>query len=160
MSFLTQLNTLTPHARIQRAHVELMGHPETMEYACVIMVGKYEVRDDVPTACTNGIDCKYGSKFIKDMTDSDLRGLIMHENLHKTFSTCSCGNTCMKRMAATANMACDYVINLIIDSIRKRSGGFITLPKGGLLDHKLWAWTRRLCTTCCGKTRTMETPGW
>ena len=67
MSFLTQLNTLTPMQRIQRSHVELMGHQDTMEYASVIMVGKYEVRDDVPTACTNGIDCKYGSKFIKDM---------------------------------------------------------------------------------------------
>jgi predicted metal-dependent peptidase len=136
MSFLTQLNTLTPTQRIQRAHVELMGHPDTMEYASVIMVGKYEVRDDVPTACTNGIDCKYGSKFIKDMVDSDLRGLIMHENLHKTFQHMFLWQHLYKEDGRTANMACDYVINLIIDDIRKRTNGFITLPKGGLLDYK------------------------
>lgn len=136
MSFLTQLNTLTPTQRIQRAHVELMGHPDTMEYASVIMVGKYEVRDDVPTACTNGIDCKYGSKFIKDMADSDLRGLIMHENLHKTFQHMFLWQHLYKEDGRTANMACDYVINLIIDDIRKRTNGFITLPKGGLLDYK------------------------
>ena len=66
MSFITQSKTLTPTQRLQRAHVELMGHPETMEYAAVFMVGKYEVRDEVRTACTNGIDCKYGTAFIKD----------------------------------------------------------------------------------------------
>jgi predicted metal-dependent peptidase len=136
MSFLTQLNTLTPTQRIQRAHVELMGHPDTMEYASVIMVGKYEVRDDVPTACTNGIDCKYGSKFIKDMPDSDLRGLIMHENLHKVFQHMFLWQHLYKEDGRTANMACDYVINIIIDDIRVRTGGFVTLPKGGLLDRK------------------------
>ena len=136
MSFLTQLNKLTPTQRVQRAHVELMGHPDTMEYASVIMVGKYEVRDDVPTACTNGIDCRYGSAFIKDMSDSDLRGLIMHENLHKVYQHMFLWQHLYKEDGRTANMACDYVINLEIDAINKRTGGFITLPKGGLLDHK------------------------
>jgi len=137
MSFLTQLNTLTPTQRIQRSHVELMGHAETMEYASVIMVGKYEVRDDVPTACTNGIDCRYGSKFIKDMVDSDLRGLIMHENLHKTFQHMFLWQHLYDEDGRTANKACDYVINLIIADISRRSNGFITLPKGGLLDERL-----------------------
>jgi len=136
MSFLTQLNTLTPMQRIQRAHVELMGHPDTMEYASVIMVGKYEVRDDVPTACTNGIDCKYGSEFIKGMSDSDLRGLIMHENLHKVFQHMFLWQHLYKEDGRTANMACDYVINIIIDDINKLTHGFVTLPKGGLLDRK------------------------
>ena len=136
MSFLTQLNMLTPAQRVQRAHVELMGHPDTMEYASVIMVGKYEVRDDVPTACTNGIDCKYGSAFIKGMSDSDLRGLIMHENLHKVYQHMFLWQHLYKEDGRTANMACDYVINLEIDAINKRTCGFITLPKGGLLDHK------------------------
>ncbi len=136
MSFITQSKSLTPMQRVQRAHVELMGHPDTMAYAGVLMVGKYEVRDDVPTACTNGIDCKYGSKFIKDMTDSDLRGLIVHENLHKVYQHMFLWQHLYEEDGSTANKACDYVINLEIDSIDKRTGGFITLPKGGLLDHK------------------------
>jgi predicted metal-dependent peptidase len=107
-----------------------------MEYASVIMVGKYEVRDDVPTACTNGIDCLYGTKFIKDMVDSDLRGLIMHENLHKVFQHMFLWQHLYEEDGRTANMAMDYVINLIIADISRRSNGFITLPKGGLLDER------------------------
>jgi predicted metal-dependent peptidase len=107
-----------------------------MEYASVIMVGKYEVRDDVRTACTNGIDCKYGSKFIKDMSDSDLRGLIMHENLHKVFQHMFLWQHLYEEDSRTANMACDYVINIIIDDINRTTRGFVTLPLGGLLDRK------------------------
>jgi len=136
MSFITQSKTLSPMQRVQRAHVELMGHPDTMAYAGVLMVGKYEVRDDVPTARTNGIDCQYGSKFIKDMTDSDLRGLIIHENLHKVYQHMFLWQHLYEEDGSTANKACDYVINLEIDAIDKRTSGFITLPKGGLLDHK------------------------
>ena len=107
-----------------------------MEYASVIMVGEYKVRDDVPTACTNGIDCMYGTAFIKDMVDSDLRGLIMHENLHKTFQHMFLWQHLYKKNGRRANMAMDYVINLFIDDIAKATNGFITLPKGGLLDER------------------------
>jgi predicted metal-dependent peptidase len=41
-----------------------------------------------------------------------------------------------KEDARTANMACDYVINLIIDDLRADTKGFVTLPKGGLLDTR------------------------
>jgi len=134
--FLTQMNSLTATQRVQRAHVELMGHPDTMTYAGVLMVGKYEVLDSVRTACTNGIDCKYGTKFVKELVDSDLRGLVLHENLHKTFQHMFLWKHLYKEDARTANMACDYVINLIIDDLRKQTGGFITLPKVGLLDER------------------------
>ena len=60
--FVTQLNQMTALQKIERAHVELMAHQDTMEYAGVIMVGKYLVDENVPTACTNGIDCKYGKE--------------------------------------------------------------------------------------------------
>lgn len=136
MSFITQLQSLTPTQKLQRAHVELMGHKDTMEYAAVFMVGKYTVSDKVPTARTNGIDCEYGNAFIKDMSDSDLRGLIMHENLHKTFQHMFLWQHLYKEDGRTANMACDYVINLIIDDINTATDGFVTLPKGGLLDER------------------------
>ena len=136
MSFITQSRSLTPTQRLQRAHVELMGHKNTMEYAAVFMVGKYIVSDKVPTARTNGIDCEYGTAFIKDMVDSDLRGLIMHENLHKTFQHMFLWQHLYQEDGKTANMACDYVINLIIDDLKVATNGFVTLPKGGLLDRK------------------------
>ena len=134
--FVTQLNKMTALQRIERAHVELMAHKATMEYAGVIMVGKYTVDPDVPTACTNGIDCKYGKAFIEGMEDSDLRGLIMHENLHKTFQHTFLWKHLYEQNGRLANMACDYVINLIIKDIERASNGFVTLPKQGLVDER------------------------
>jgi predicted metal-dependent peptidase len=134
--FVTATQALPAIKRIERAHVELMAHKDTMEYASIIMVGKYKVSDDVPTACTNGIDCMYGSKFIGDLSDSDLRGLIMHENLHKTFQHTFLWRHLYEENARCANMACDYVINLIIYDISQASRGFVTLPKVGLLDER------------------------
>jgi len=129
--FVTATQALPAIKRIERAHVELMAHKDTMEYASIIMVGKYKVSDDVPTACTNGIDCMYGSEFIGGLSDSDLRGLIMHENLHKTFQHTFLWRHLYEENARCANMACDYVINLIIHYIEVSSRGFVTLPNVG-----------------------------
>lgn len=134
--FVTQLNKLTALQRIERAHVELMAHKSTMEYAGVIMVGKYTVSPDVPTACTNGIDCTYGKDFVESLSESDLRGLILHENLHKAFQHTFLWKHLYEANPRTANKACDYVINLIIKDIERDSGGFVTLPKQGLLDER------------------------
>ena len=42
--------------RLKRAHVALMKHQETALYSGIIMMGKSEVKDDIPTACTDGIN--------------------------------------------------------------------------------------------------------
>jgi len=134
--FVTATQQLPALKRIERAHVELMAHKDTMEYASIIMVGKYKVLDDLPTACTNGIDVMYGKDFVGKLSDSDLRGLIMHENLHKTFQHTFLWKHLYEENARCANMACDYVINLIIKDIENSSHGFVTLPKVGLLDER------------------------
>ena len=134
--FVTQLNQMTALQKIERAHVELMAHQDTMEYAGVIMVGKYLVDENVPTACTNGIDCKYGKAFIEGLSDSDLRGLILHENLHKAFQHTFLWRHLYEQNPKVANMACDYVINLIIKDVEQSSNGFVTLPKQGLIDER------------------------
>jgi len=134
--FVTQLNQMSALKRVERAHVELMAHKDTMAYAGVVMVGKYTVEEDVPTACTNGIDCRYGKAFVEKLSESDLRGLIMHENLHKTFQHTFLWRHLYDENPRLANMACDYVINLIIKDIEQSSGGFVTLPKQGLIDER------------------------
>lgn len=134
--FVTQLNQMSALKRVERAHVELMAHKDTMAYAGVVLVGKYTVDENVPTACTNGIDCKYGKAFVEKLSDSDLRGLIMHENLHKTFQHTFLWRHLYDDNPRLANMACDYVINLIIKDIEQASGGFVTLPKQGLIDER------------------------
>lgn len=134
--FITQMNQMTALQRIERAHVELMSHKDTMEYAGVIMVGKYTVEEAVPTACTDGINCRYGKKFVESLSESDLRGLILHENLHKAFQHTFLWKHLYDTNARAANMACDYVINLIIKDVDRASSGFVTLPKQGLLDER------------------------
>ena len=134
--FVTQASQLSALNMIERAHVELMNHKDTMEYAGVIMVGKYKVSEDVPTAMTNGVDCIYGDEFIRKLSESDRRGLIMHENLHKTFQHTFLWKHLYEQNAKIANQACDYVINIIIKDLDKKSGGFVTLPQGGLYDER------------------------
>ena len=134
--FVTQASQLSALNMIERAHVELMNHKDTMEYAGVIMVGKYKVSEDVPTAMTNGIDCIYGDEFIRKLSESDRRGLIMHENLHKTFQHTFLWKHLYEKNAKIANQACDYVINIIIKDLDKKSGAFVTLPQGGLYDER------------------------
>ena len=134
--FVTQLSELSALKLIERAHVELMNHKDTMEYAGIIMVGKYKVSDEIPTAMTNGVDCVYGEDYIKSLSESDRRGLILHENLHKAFQHTFLWKHLYEKNAKCANMACDYVINIIIKDIDESSGGFVTLPKGGLYDER------------------------
>lgn len=134
--FVTQSQQLSALARVERAHVELMAHPATMEYSGVFMVGKYKVTDDVPTACTNGIDCLYGKAFVEKLTDAELRGVIMHENLHKCFQHMFLWKHLFEQNGRIANMACDYVINLIIKDLETTTGGYVVLPKGGLFDPR------------------------
>jgi len=134
--FLTQTQSLTPLQRLERCHVEIMAHPQTMEYSGVILVGKYTVSKDVATASTNGVDVRYGEAFIAKLTDAELRALVLHENLHKAFMHMFLWKHLYETNGKRANVACDYVINLIIYDIGRASNGFVKLPEGGLLDTK------------------------
>lgn len=129
------MSTLTVEQRVQKAHVWLMGQPNYCLYSGVIMLGKTEVNDKVPTACTDGRNTQYGRKFCEKLNDKELRALIMHENLHKAFSHMTTWRNLWDKNPRLANMACDYVINLMIyDS--DPEGVNVKLPEGGLLDER------------------------
>ena len=133
------MTKLTAEQRIQRAHVWLMKNPNYCLYSGVFMVGKVEVADDVPTACTNGRDVIYGRAFTDKLSETNLRGLILHENLHKAFRHTTTWKHLYDKHAQMANMACDFVINLmIVDS--DPMGRDVALPKDGLLDPKYRGW--------------------
>jgi predicted metal-dependent peptidase len=133
------MSKLTVEQRIQRAHVWLMKHPKYCLYSGIFMLGKTEVKDDVPTACTDGRNVEYGRKFVNELSEAEVRGLILHENLHKAFRHLTMWKHLYKEHASMANMACDYVINLMIyDS--DPEGKDVALPKDGLLDEKYRGW--------------------
>ena len=129
------MSKLTVEQRVQKAHVWLMGNADYCLYSGIIMLGKTEVNDTVPTACTDGRNTQYGRKFCDKLNDKELRGLILHENLHKAFSHLTTWRNLWDKNPRLANMACDYVINLMIHD-SDREGKNVKLPEGGLLDEK------------------------
>jgi predicted metal-dependent peptidase len=129
------MSKLTAEQRVQRAHVWLMGNPDYVLYSGIMMMGNTEVVDDVPTACTNGKDVKYGRKFVDKISEVELRGVILHENLHKAFRHLTTWQSLYTDEPQLANMACDYVINLMIKD-SDPDGTNVKLPEGGLLDEK------------------------
>lgn len=130
------MSKLTAEQRVQKAHVWLMKHPKYCLYSGVLMIGKTEVKDEgCPTAYTDGRNTAYGRAFVDKLSDSDLKGLILHENLHKAFRHTTVWKHLYKEQAQLANMACDYVINLMIVDADDGANE-VTLPKGGLLDEQ------------------------
>jgi predicted metal-dependent peptidase len=126
---------LTAEQRVQKAHVKLMGDPKYCLYSGIFLLGKTEVRDGVATAYTDGRNTIYGREFVDKLSDAELCGLILHENLHKAFRHLTTWQLLYQENPQLANMACDYVINLMIFDCDPK-GESVRLPEGGLLDEK------------------------
>lgn len=126
---------LTEEQRVQKAHVWLMKNPKYCLYSGIFMVGTTSVEDDVPTAYTDGANVKYGREFIETLSEQELRAVILHENLHKAFRHTTVWKHLYKEWPQVANMACDYVINLMIHD-SDTTGNDVKLPECGLLDNK------------------------
>lgn len=129
---------LTAEQRLTRAVVGVMSQVQCL--SGVLMVGKKEIKDGIPTACTNGRDEFYGREFVGTLNDAELRFLIMHETYHKLYKHLTTWRALWDENKRLANMACDYVINLkIIDEfgLTEIDGRkFVQMPKGGLLDER------------------------
>ena len=129
------INTqLTAEQRLSKNITAIMGHERYIAFAPVMMIGISAIKDDCPTAYTNGRDEYYGRAFVGDLTDPEFRGLILHENYHKLLRHLITWAWMFKENPKLANMACDYVINLII--YLENRDGFAVLPKGALLDER------------------------
>ena len=129
------MTTLTQEQRVQRSHVWLMNEPKYCLFAGIMMLGKTEVRDDIPTAATNGRDTFYGRAFVDKQCDKKLKGLILHENMHKAFRHLTIWEPLYKKNPRLANMACDYVINqMIVDGDPTKQ--YVDLPDGGCVDAR------------------------
>jgi predicted metal-dependent peptidase len=108
---------MTLNQRIQAANIDCMRHPKFALLAGVIMMGKSEVTDKLPTAATNGKDKLYGAAFIEGMTRKQLRYLVLHENFHVALKHCVLYKDIKKKHARRVNKAQDYVINGLIEEM-------------------------------------------
>ena len=127
---------LNAEERLSKAVVAIMGHPRYTALAGVLMLGEKTIEEDIPTACTNGRDVKYGRAFVDGLTDAELRGLVLHEDEgHKLYRHLTTWRWMYDIDPFLANCACDYVINIrIVDD--NKDDGFAELPEGGLVDER------------------------
>ena len=131
--------------KVQKAKITLMRNPMFALWSGILMVGRTSVVDNMPTACTNGRDEKYGRKFVADLKDNELNFVVLHENLHKAFRHLTTWKKLHEENHRLANAACDYVINLKLKDLDP-SEKVIAMPrfkdgemKGkimGLVDEK------------------------
>lgn len=128
------MNTISVEQRIQRAHVRLMSHPSTMAFSGLVMVGDSKVVDDIPTASTNGRDVMYGREFIGTLSDQELAGVVLHENLHKAYQHAYLWKHLWKENPKLANIAADLCINQEVKDLEQKHRDFIKLPAAGLYD--------------------------
>lgn len=128
------MNKLTAEQRIQKSHVRLMGHPSTLAFSGLVMVGTSEVRDDIPTAMTNGRDRFYGRSFVESLTDQEVVGVVLHELLHVAYQHNWLWGHLWKQDPKRANIAADLCINQEIKDLEQKHRDFIKLPDAGLYD--------------------------
>lgn len=126
--------------RLSKVKIAIMRNPKFALWSGLMTVGKTRVSDDIPTACTNGRDETYGREFIKTLDDKELAFVVLHETLHKAFRHLFTWKKLWDEDAKLANMACDYVINLMLLDMDK-TNNVIAMPQQqgkaiGLVDEK------------------------
>ena len=103
--------------KLQKAKIALMRSPKFALLSGILMVGTTRVDDNIPTACTNGRDERYGRAFIKELRDVELNFLVAHEGYHKMYRHLTTWRKLHDEDHDLANQACDYVINLQLQDI-------------------------------------------
>lgn len=126
--------------RLKKVKIALMRNPQFALWSGILMVGKTGIKDDVPTAYTNGRDEYYGREFVKKLDDKELAFVVLHENLHKAFRHLFIWKKLHDVNHKLANMACDYVINLMLLEM-DRGERYLSMPRHegkaiGLVDER------------------------
>jgi len=120
--------TLTAQQRIEKAHVSIMQSKLFRFYSGLTMIGKVEVRDDIPTAGTNGRDVFYGREFVESLSNKEMLFVVLHELSHIAYRHTSVWKHLYEEDKVLANCACDFVINLQLFDIDP-TGSEIEFPK-------------------------------
>jgi predicted metal-dependent peptidase len=126
--------------RLSKVKISIMRNPKFALWSGLMTVGKTSVVDDLPTACTNGRDEKYGREFIKGLDDKELAFVVLHETLHKAYRHLFTWKKLAEQDAELCNAACDYVINIqLVDMDKDQFVLAMPLHEGkavGLVDER------------------------
>jgi predicted metal-dependent peptidase len=130
--------------KLKKAHIRLMRHPETCLYSGIILLGDTKVvdgDDEVPTACTDGINTFYGRTFLNNLSVEETAGLALHENLHKLLKHIGRHKDLTDKDPMLANVAMDFVVNDVIMNLKDKA--LAKLPDGALYDPMFHDWSVR-----------------
>jgi predicted metal-dependent peptidase len=130
---------MTPETRLKKAHIALMKHKDTALYSGIILMGTSKVVDNCPTAYTDGVNKRYGRKFVEELSEPELQALVLHENLHIALNHIGRFRQKFEEDPQLMNVCADYVVNDIIVYIGDTD--FLKLPEGGLYDRKYHNWS-------------------
>lgn len=125
--------------KIKKANSRLMRHPETRMMAGIFVSGKSEITDNVPTACTDGWNVRYGKSFMTPLTVAESTGVVLHENLHKYLKHIMRFRKLMKKDGQLINAAMDYAINDFIHNLKDKT--LAVLPTPHLYDPMFKNWS-------------------
>lgn len=131
---------LSAEKKIERAHFYIMNSPNWVAYSGVIMVGKVSVTEEPITARTDGYNVEYGREFIDKLSEPEVRFVVLHENLHKMFRHVVMWKHLWQQDGPRTNIACDHVVNLIIDEAGDKSVQPPQLPGGIHMNKKYLNW--------------------
>jgi predicted metal-dependent peptidase len=143
--------------KLKKAHIRLMRHPETCLYSGIILLGETQIvdgDDEVPTACTDGINTYYGRTFVDELSVEELAAVALHENLHKLLKHIARHKDLDDRDHTLANMAMDFVVNDVIFNLKDKS--LCRLPDGCLYDPMFHDWSVRQVFDYLWKEREQE----
>jgi predicted metal-dependent peptidase len=119
---------LTAERKLTRVVIDLMRNPMFADMSGIFMMGTKEVRDDIPTAATNGRDEVYGRAFIDSLSLREVGFIVVHESFHKMYRHLTTWHRLHDEDHHLANLACDYVINLEIVE-RDPNGTIVAMPQ-------------------------------
>jgi predicted metal-dependent peptidase len=126
---VTQAEVSKQAERLKKSHIFLMKHPKIMALSGIIIMGTSEVRANIPTAYTDGVNKKYGAGFMARCTGPQLNGLVMHENGHVFFRHVTHHKRLFRENPKLTNIAADFVVNDMIVLYEDKD---IELPPGAL----------------------------
>lgn len=127
--------SMTVEQRVQKASLAVITHPKYRSMGGVVMMGATEVKDDIPTACTDGLNVMYGRTFVETLDDPQLRFVVLHETMHKALRHLTTWRWMWEEDPGLANAACDHVSNLLLIDA-DADEGFIRMPPSGLADRQ------------------------
>lgn len=112
---------------LSKAKIQLMNHPDTTFFTTICFSLKHRFSEEIPTACTDGLEIIFNPNFFMSLTADEKVFLLLHETLHVAYMH-------MARLSSREpkkwNIAADHVINLML-----KARGF-KMPKMGFADPR------------------------